>query len=332
MGICGGTVDEFTILSYAHRMPEPKSIQYLLRSAIDYAGTFPPARLSLQKALKEASDFQTHSSYWWLSTRMALLVQDLQNLDHKKLETREGTAMAFTAIASRDSSINGEAFLKSVQTDLNWLQKFKESSSPHRVNAYEIKLPQQKDLEGLLMKVRRAYIPEMADVQPIFEIGFSEPWNLRLDVVAKSLSEWITDKVHPAVKLRTGGEKVPDPEILSNLLSTCASQGLAIKATQGLHGAITHGGSYGFINLLTSIHFHWALQKEGFGREQIGKMLRDENPKSFHFDDAQIAWGKYRLNLEAIQATKKDHRACFGSCSLREPEHSLKLFLSTDGV
>ena len=52
------------------------SIQTLLSAIVDYAGLFPPAKLSLAAAMAEYEHYQTSPEHWMLSSSQAAMKQD----------------------------------------------------------------------------------------------------------------------------------------------------------------------------------------------------------------------------------------------------------------
>jgi hypothetical protein len=57
----------------------------LLGQIIDYAGTFPPAALGLEAALKESASHEKELTQSWLYAKMTLALSDLKTLSAKKL-------------------------------------------------------------------------------------------------------------------------------------------------------------------------------------------------------------------------------------------------------
>jgi hypothetical protein len=114
------------------------------------------------------------------------------------------------------------------------------------------------------------------------------------------------------VKIRCGGERVPEVEELAGFIRGCRSRGLVFKATAGLHHAYAaDGGEHGFLNLLAAAVF---------GNEE--EALR-ERPPAFVLDAASFRW----RDQEAPPSRLADVRASLfhsiGTCSFFEPVEEL---------
>jgi hypothetical protein len=126
------------------------------------------------------------------------------------------------------------------------------------------------------------------------------------------------------LKFRTGGKVVPNPKQLSRAISYCRNGQLKFKATQGLHSALTHGNDFGFVNLMASLSLAYALGSESFGADKIEECLTDEKKSNFKFTPQSFHWKNFSLSLEELESARRIHAGCFGSCSLKEPDESLK--------
>lgn len=55
------------------------------------------------------------------------------------------------------------------------------------------------------------------------------------------------------LKLRCGGASVPSPDELGAAITHCVRHAVPFKLTAGLHAAITHGPSHGFVNVMAAV-------------------------------------------------------------------------------
>jgi len=314
----------------------------LLGGIIDYAGTFPPAALSLSDALKTAAAFRRHGRHPWLMGKLALPLADLKKIDAKMLYDRgaDGAAWPFTALGSKVEEPGAAAFLRAVEWDLREIRRYNQRHIDGAlrlwVTAYETRVPSDAFVEtqgaaGILAFVgpvldRLRDLPR-CQLDPFFEVGLEANGSAKLRTAAQAISTWCDlnpdAMLTPGVKIRTGGAYVPTAELLGEAIETCATHGLRFKATQGLHHAVTHQGSFGFVNLFAALAFVYSLGVEGFGAKEVRRCLEETDASRFHFSNETFAWDKYTLTVEAIEASRRRHAGTFGSCSLDEPDESL---------
>lgn len=307
----------------------------LLGGVIDYAGTFPPAALSLPEALKRAATFRQEGRHPWLMGRIALPVSDIKKLTAKWLydSGADGSPWIFTALGSAPAGPAATDLIRAVEWDLRELRHYAarvgEGSLRLIIAGYELKLPPSSDRE-----VIREFIRPLLDrfaalgpgTTPYFEVSLEADWRLRLESVADTMSHWCENAPEgmvPGIKIRTGGQTVPAPEQVAQVITACVSRGLRFKATQGLHEAMTHGASLGFVNLFGALSFAAAFGEEKFGNQTIADCLKAGSAKEFTLAGDEFAWKEFRLTSDEVEAARRRHAATFGSCSVDEPDESL---------
>jgi hypothetical protein len=306
----------------------------LLGSCIDYAGTFPPAALPLEKALQTAAAFRSRGRHPWLMSKIALPLGDIKKLTAGLLyeSGADGSAWWYTALGT--AAPNGGEWARTVEWDLRELQRCNQRGAYHSVRqgilSYETKMPGDVPptdgvrLEEVLEKF--ASSTELG-IDLFLELPVDGDWRDRVSRTAERIAEWReereTGEWAPGLKFRTGGTAVPQAEDLAHAVATCTTHGLRFKATQGLHAAITHGNSYGFVNLFAALAFAQALGDEKFDRAQITRCLSEETASAFRFAGLRLEWRGFSLDAESIESARRRHGATFGSCSLDEPDESL---------
>ncbi len=302
----------------------------LLGGVIDYAGTFPPAALSLEKALERAATYRSRSAHPWLFGRVALPLEDIKKLHSRALYQAgaDGSAWVFTALGNTASEPVASEFMRCVEWDVREIRRCRErwAAGPLRMEivGYETKLPavlERSQIDGYLVPaLDRLLSLTQGDLIPYIEVPWEGDWAGRLSTLSASLSEWAEGKnevsVHSAIKVRTGGSYVPTAAQLAAVISSCHAHGLQFKATQGLHSALTHGKDFGFVNLF----FTLALASQVDATELEKCLVAND----FVWEKNAISWGKHRLEIENIESARRRHGGCFGSCSLDEPDESLK--------
>lgn len=317
----------------------------LLSNIIDYAGTFPPAALALKEALKEAATYRKNLRQPWLVGKMALPLSDLKQLNARALieAGSDGTPWLFTALGTAPEGHESAVDIaRAVEWDLREVQRFNdrgmESSCRHQIVAYEMKLPPAAFVET---QETDGWVEYFTPILERFESRAAGRVELYVEVphqsadtvsrVADALCIWLEEESDnsfaPGLKVRTGGNEPPSPENLAHFVDTVISRGLRFKATQGLHEAVTHHGSYGFVNLFAALNFAQAIGRGGFPAKTIQACLTEESAKAFQWKKDSLSWSEFSIDAEKIENARRHHAGCFGSCSIVEPDESLlKIF------
>jgi len=314
----------------------------LLGNLIDYAGTFPPAALSFEEALKEAATCRKTLKAPWLLSKMALPIADLKKLSSKMLidSGSDGSPWLFTALGTpAETTADATEYARAVEWDLREVKRFNErgfeGSCRHFIIAYESKLPTtvlaSKDADTALAYLSPT-LTRMASHFPssfnaFFEISIEDEFRPSLASIAEALASWNDSNQEisftPGLKVRTGGKVVPTSEQLAEVVRQAVRHGLRFKATQGLHAAVTHGNDFGFVNLFGALSLAQVLGEEAFGLGEIRRCLESEDPRDFVFSPTSFSWKGHKIDCELIEAARRKHAGCFGSCSIVEPDDSL---------
>jgi len=130
-------------------------------------------------------------------------------------------------------------------------------------------------------------------------------------------------------KIRTGGvfaDAFPSGDAIAAFIRMCADLDLPFKATAGLHHPIrcvrplTYEANapsavmHGFLNVFIAA----ALP------QFADKVMREENPRAFAFDEGGLWWHDCRVTVEEIERVRSELAISFGSCSFEEPIADLK--------
>jgi hypothetical protein len=298
------------------RAPGLKSVDALLTGLVDYAGLFPPASEDMKSAL------ESYASYIESPDRSALgrFIVPVSRL--RELEEAGSDLMP-----SGDSSEPWRLSVlvaDHVRSAAAEMLEFNDRHSPESdaghavIDVVELKASsvneiayQRNDLPGRFI----AYfeIPIISDVQPLVK------------AIAMAGAR---------AKVRTGGvaeEAFPRAERVVDFIAACNNEGVAFKATAGLHHAVRgeyrltyEPGSakammYGFLNLFVAA----ALVYGGESEDTALAALEDSEPSAFSFSDDAIQWREKRITLEQIVKFRSRFAISFGSCSFREPVDEL---------
>jgi hypothetical protein len=119
----------------------------------------------------------------------------------------------------------------------------------------------------------------------------------------------------------------PSPESLLRFLRACAREGVAFKATAGLHHPLyaTHRLTYqansesapmfGYLNVFLAT----AFIRDGIDDASALALLVESDPSSIRFADDGVAWRDRRVTREVLETVRRRALRGFGSCSFREP-------------
>jgi hypothetical protein len=111
------------------------------------------------------------------------------------------------------------------------------------------------------------------------------------------------------VKLRCGGETVPEVEQVALVMVSCWAARAPMKATAGLHHPLRRGSEHGFLNFLCAA----ARAREGL--DSVAELLAAES-----LDDLPLA----TLTADEVRAMRAALFKGFGLCSWREPVDDLR--------
>lgn len=272
-------------------MTIPVPHRALLAHIVDYAGTFPPASLSLRDAVTTYAREQSGPDAWLLG-RFVVRAQDLDAMG-----TSTTVETEFSVLAGSDP----HQTLACVETfRARWAG---------RCTVAAVEFPPAPPEE--IADVARA---TAGTIDAFFETPIGARLHARLDAIAAAGA---------AAKVRTGGttaSAIPSATALADFIYACATRKLPFKATAGLHHAVRScypltyernsdtADMYGFLNIVAAA----ALAASGARRSEIAAALVEQSA---------------HVLLEAAgrhdpRATRRFFRS-FGSCSFREPADEL---------
>lgn len=288
------------------------SIKTLLEGAIDYAGLFPPAALSMPEAVINYAAYR-NSNYSWMLGRFIVPVGRLD-------EFREsaGDFVSRDAASTWRVSVIGS---NDLDDTLRLVDDFNSAHTPEIIcDTLEIK----GETEGFIEKAAGAMLP---DVTAYFEIPLNADFP---DLMARLAM------TGQRAKLRTGGitpESFPTTPSIIRFVRTCLGASILFKATAGLHHPIRcfkpltyasdspSGTMHGFLNLFLMTGF----VLEGYRISLLEDVMEEEFEEVFRVEEQSLTWrDSYSLNLRQIEAIRREGLQSFGSCSFDEPVSELR--------
>lgn len=298
-----------------------RSLRALLTNSIDYAGLFPPASLDLEPALADYASYLCASDSWMLASfvlpgsKFAEAAWFISAFD-------DSHPLAISALGPKTS--NQTDFLEELRTVGKGVREF--------AGAYR-EVVEINQLEMLLPDRCQTAMLEAARVA-LGQTPLRAFWEAPADAAEQTIGllaahNQASGRAPLGFKLRTGGvvpEAFPSSAQIARALRAAAASRVPIKFTAGLHHPVrmyrdeVKTKMHGFLNVLGA---GVLASEHAWDEAQIVKMLDDEDPKSFLFDDAEFRWRDCAVAFDKIE----QHRAVitsFGSCSFDEPRDDLR--------
>jgi hypothetical protein len=284
----------------------------LLEGAVDYAGLFPPAGLSMSEAVTNYAGYRSGDHSWMLG-RFVLSVAQLDEF----IESADDLISDEAHGAWRLSALAGEDLTDSVRRVRNFNTKF----APRvLIDSIEVKAASTSKIENTV----NAVPPE---IHTYFELALDEKFPDLLATVALKGKR---------AKIRTGGvtpDAFPKTRDIIRFVRTCLAANVPFKATAGLHHPVRcfkpltyepdapMGTMHGFLNLFLMSGY----AREGYRQNLLEEIMEDEFEEVFKFDESGATWrDQYRLSLFQIESLRATGIQSFGSCSFTEPVADLQ--------
>src|SRR5437667_6653924 len=216
------------------------SVRTLLAGAVDYAGLFPPAGLSMSEAVINYAMYR-NSNYCWMLGRFVLSVAHLADF----VENAADFISHDSQNAWRLSVLSGEDIIDTIRK----VNEFNSSYGPGMtIDSLEVKANSTSKIENTI-----GVLP--AGITAYFELGLNENFPELVAQLALNGQR---------AKIRTGGitpDAIPRTKEVIRFVRTCLAANVPFKATAGLHHpvrcfrALTYennspmGTMHGFLNL-----------------------------------------------------------------------------------
>jgi hypothetical protein len=282
-----------------------RAAEVLLRSLIDYAGTFPPAKLSLAEAIKVYADHRSQVHAWMLG-RFVLPSTALEEFDTVAppfLRKAHGL-WPVTIVGDRETMPDARRL-----ADFN-----REWKGRAAIVAVEFGPMTPSEIAATARGLPR-------DLDMYFEIPPGSDIEATLAEIATSSGR---------AKIRTGGltpNAFPDAMALIGFLEACHHARVPFKATAGLHHAVTGSyaltgaadsarvSMYGFLNVALAALF----VQVGDNPIDTLDVLRESSPEAFSFSNEGLLWRERIISLVSLANVRRRFFKGFGSCVFSEP-------------
>lgn len=310
----------------------PQSIDALMDRLIDYAGLFPPAELSMEKAVSEYAR-QLRGEHAGILSHFICPAWRLEELSKHASAAMPGTyaTSGYTEMMDVTGPWKVSAIIKAddPQTGLDQVKAFNtqhadESRGLAVIDAVEIKAPSAGFIDEALEAM-----PD--DIIPFFEIDHRR--DPRGMIAALS-------GLPAAAKIRTGGvtpELIPTPEEVARFIACCQVGDVPFKCTAGLHHPLRgeyrltyeegspDGTMFGFLNVFLASAL---MRHERIDEALCVKLLTESDTGAFRFDDIGAAWlhggEEFSVTTQEITDARRQFAFSYGSCSFTEPTEELR--------
>lgn len=281
-------------------------VRALMAEAIDYAGLFPPAALSMPEAVANFDRYRRGAHAWMLGRFVVPLAR------------LEEFAEAYAAV------VRGESAAWPVSV-------IARASDAAAIAAFNARYGEQLRIDTIeVPPVTVGDVAALAGLAATYSVFAEVSWaNDPAPVIAEFGRRGVR------AKIRTGGvtpDAFPSPAQVARFIAACVEARVPFKATAGLHHtwrgeyALTYeAGSakatmFGFANVLLAS----SAAVAGASSEEIRAML--DTPAGTGFEAAEQGWvlPSGRAVPEAlVTAARQQAMASFGSCSFEEPVEEL---------
>lgn len=288
-------------------------LRALVEGAIDYAGLFPPAGLSMEEAVASYASYRVAVDRWMLG-RFVVPVARIDELAAAVTRHPHGAGSPWPVAA-----LVGEDAV----SDAARVAELREAHSPLlRIESVEMKASTTDAVE----RAARAF----AGTTLFLEIPIVHDPRALLRAIAA---------VGVHAKVRTGGvtvESFPSTVQLARFIATCVDAEVSFKATAGLHHPLRGehrltndldapvGTMFGFLNVFAAA----AFARDGMNESLLAELLEERDPAALRFEQDALQWGRHVVSLARPGAARSSLAIAFGSCSFVDPVddlHSLAL-------
>ena len=288
--------------------PSP-SLRALVARAVDYAGLFPPAALSMREAVARQAVYLQSADAWMLG-RFVVPVSRL----------KEMAEAAASHVADGAQPWRLSVLIDDATTDALTVRDFSDAHGERFV---------VEAVEG-----RAASADEIEHMLDAFEPRLERYVELPSQDDPRALIESVS-RAGGRAKIRTGGvtpDAFPSAAKIARFVARCAESGVAFKATAGLHHAVrgayrltyetdaTTAPMFGFLNLFAAS----ALAAAGGSEPELVPLIEESRGASFAFDSSGMRWRDRFVPLDRIVHARRTLAIAFGSCSFEEPRDELR--------
>ncbi len=324
-----------------------KSIKAMLEKAIDYAGLFPPAGLSIEDALANYNVYR-HNQESWMLSRFICPTTKFSEFEEVYLGLINNEEESYSISALCGKPEKPDQFIKCFNEETNAINCFvKSNNGKIIVDVLEMCLPLgiASDSDGFInalageLKTNSFKNIGGNPTQVYFEATLNSDWQDELKSVINVIAGFNNKHLSPSLserktiigfKFRCGGvkaEQYPSIEQTAYCVKLCAEMNVPLKLTAGLHHPFRHFNEnaqtkmHGFFNIFAAALL---CHKHNLDENALIKIIGDEDRGSFIFEENEFAWKNQRISVDEITKGRKTSIISFGCCSFEEPKYDLQ--------
>lgn len=308
------------------------SLRALLQGVIDYAGMYPPAKLSLAAS---ASNFAKYaaSPHSWLLGGFVCPVAKLPELAEIWLAS---PPRSLTCCVVGEPPQTLAEMPVALRRDLERIEAFRLALTKRRGARLDLSLetrlpPGDVPTREQVSQWIRANLNRAS--APVSSVFLEAALDDELPAVVANLCDAARENsshIRFYLKFRTGGltaEAFPSSRDLARAMSVCRDAWLPYKLTAGLHHAFPHADQaigvtmHGFVNVLAAAalaHVHRDLSADA-----LAEVIEEQNSAAFDFSDSTMNWRGRAVHNAFIRGARHCGLRSFGSCSFDEPLEEL---------
>ena len=308
----------------------------LFRHVIDYAGTFPPANLPFDDAIRNHAAYAEMPESWMLG-RFVCQASRLNGLLSYRDQFSSNRPCRLTVLVGRNLDDSG--FFPALDGELERIRRFRGAAGDvFRIESIECPLPMSEidrdvSLDQFLARLAHAVrgaLPEgiatFVEI-PISEMSTSGPGSW---AAAFAAAIHASTDVRLAAKVRCGGPvgaEIPGIRSLARAIYAFAEHRISWKATAGLHHpfrmriAGTSDVMHGFVNVLVGAVLAYSKK---VALPELEALIAEEEPQRFLVGTNGISWRGVRATNEEVERARREFMLSFGSCSFEEPRDELR--------
>jgi hypothetical protein len=318
-----------------------ESVRMLLARAIDYAGLFPPARLSMPAATAEFTALRRGDDGWMVA-RFVCPASRLGELTAALAENAPAGPLLVAALATGGTS--AAELVAALREDVAAIAAFTSATGRGgRIDQLELKLPPDvvaaADADAIAALLLEVDAMAASALRGPALVAAETPLPGRPGREVEAAAEGVARAVARldpgagrsiALKARLGGldaSAFPSAAEVAAALAAARDRAILLKVTQGLHGPLPHHdgalgvAAHGFLNVLIAGVLARCARLDGAA---LAELLEAKEPGAFRFNEDGLAWRSHPASLAEIATGRREGVATFGSCSIEEPRNGLR--------
>ena len=307
------------------------ALHSLMKEVVDYAGLFPPAALRLGRVVANYADYLQSPDRWMLG-RLIIPIAQLADFATEARPYLDETQQRWhvSCLLPRLAEVN-RASRGQMLDYWRSIARFNQdhlsaSTGAMTIDAAEIAIDDA------------AAVALVAESLAVGGLKLDVFLEMPIDQEGSDFFHELTryDGLGLAAKIRTGGmsaDLFPPAEILARFIWNACQNGVAFKATAGLHHPLrseqpisyepncSNVIMHGFLNVALAA----TIARSGeLNQLQLTTLLDECVPQEIQFEQQYASWRGLSVSPDQLRETREQFFRSFGSCSFIEPVEDLQ--------